>query len=406
MPKKPAPSPRAKRTDTPTSDGKPTTAVPTPPNFLLDTPAPRSEVRVFHRTPMAVWVGRVPIDKIQGWVENERISLHVKQFEREFSRLPTNKELYQIVLRHDREFKIKDLSRLIYYNGVKIPVIVDSHGNLLDGNRRYFASLLLRTSNPEEESLKTIPAYVLQHDISDADRRKIIIEMNFVDDGRVEWSSYVRAEAVWRDYSEGGQKDYGELANTFGWTRTRVKQTVEVMQLIAEFIAFHTEPETPEEGVKRLGDAMKAELVAAENYVYFWEARNKYADALDLDPAFKEWFFEVLALDIVKNLQQVRDFWQCWIREQSKNEMLKRTPLGLETGRILYHATLQGIKVEGPESSKPEFVEKRIKDFTTWMNDKVGVGGLKRVSAATLMDLREVLHAVTEACAALAKPAG
>src|SRR5216683_2425871 len=59
------------------------------PKLLLDTPQPIFNTRIFHRTPVPVIEGRIRLRDIQGWVENERTSVMVKEFEHDHGRKPT-----------------------------------------------------------------------------------------------------------------------------------------------------------------------------------------------------------------------------------------------------------------------------------------------------------------------------
>src|SRR5437867_8985955 len=105
---------------------------------------PRYEIRYFHRSRTEVWSGYVPTNDIKGWVENVRIALFVEKWKRDHGGVvPTNDDILDWMLRdQNSEFNLKSLAESIVKNGVRQPVVITSDGVLLDGNRRYFASLM------------------------------------------------------------------------------------------------------------------------------------------------------------------------------------------------------------------------------------------------------------------------
>lgn len=375
------------------------------PKLLLDTPQPIFKTRIFHRTPVPVIEGRVKLRDIHGWVDNERTSVMVKEFEHDHGRKPNNVEMYKLLLKNDTEFKIKELARNIAHNGVRVPIILDDDGTLLDGNRRYFASLhLLQTNEEQADNYSTIDAMVLPRGVDPDMKRKIIVEMNFVDDGKIEWSSYVRATSVYREWEE--IQDYRKLADRFGWTVAKIKETIETMDIVQEFIAFHSEKGDEGDEHKRLGDAMKAELKAAEHYVLFWEARNKFADKLHADLDFKEWFFEAMAFDAIKGITQVRPLADSWQDQQARGELLKTNVVGVQRAITIVQAKQRGLDVVGvedlDETMKREKVEKKIRDFAKWLGT-ISIDVLKSMSLDTLVMLREGMETVIEAHDAIAE---
>jgi hypothetical protein len=227
-----------------------------------------------------------------------------------------------------------------------------------------------------------------------------------VDDGKIEWSSYVRAALVYQESQD--IPDSKVLAERFGWTVSKIKETIETMEIVNEFIAFHSEKSDEGDEHKRLGDAMQAELKAAEHYVLFWEARNKFADKLHAEIEFKEWFFEAMAFDAIKGITQVRPLAACWQDQQARGELFKNNKVGIQTAIAIVQAKERGLNVEGSadldETMKREKVEKKIRDFAKWLGT-ISIDVLKTMSQDTLVVLREGMETVIEAHDAIAEEA-
>jgi len=370
--------------------------------LLIDKPAPRLVTRVFHRTPVALFEGRVRILDIEGWVENERIAVLVRKFEHQFSRRPTSKELYSLLIENDREFKIKELARSIFWNGVRVPIIVDSDGKLLDGNRRYFACLhLLKTDTDNRDNYETVNALVLPPDVDESIKRKVIIEMNFVEDPKLDWSPYVKARLVHKEYEMQRAPDRKELADRFGWTTTKVLEAIETISIVDQFIHFHSERSTPDEDevLRRLGDEMEAEIKAAENYTLFWEARNKYGKQLEDDIDFKEWFFDMMAFSPFKSIAEVRMLWEAWQDPQARGELTKRTPQGVERAILFRKAAKAGVEVVDIDSVdavvRQEKYEKRLLHFADFLM-RMPAGVLGALSPECRQKLSDALEYILD----------
>jgi len=370
-------------------------------NLLLDKPAPRYVTRVFHRKPVALFEGRVRTEDIQGWVDNVRISVLVKKFERDYSRRPTNKDLYTLLLDHDREFKIKELARSIFWNGVRVPIIVDADGRLLDGNRRYFATLHLLKTDPENRAnYETINALVLPPDVDEETKNKVIIEMNFVEDPKLDWSPYVKARLVHKEFEMQRVPDPKELGDRFGWQASKIREAIETINLVNQFIAFHAQPTDQGEdgdGYRRLGSEMEAEILAAENYTLFWEARNKFRDKLEANIRFKEWFFDMMGRSPFKSIAQVRMLWECWQDEQSRSELERKTLEGVDRAILIVKAKEAGFNVGDAEDAgtvaRREEMEKKIRKFSRWLLEQQ-IATLQTMGPETLQSLRDALETV------------
>src|SRR4051812_24515043 len=70
-----------------------------PPDWMLQTPDPRMEVRKFNSKEYCGWLGRVRLLDIKGWRDNPRLDIPVETFrEKNAGKEPNDEELLQIML--------------------------------------------------------------------------------------------------------------------------------------------------------------------------------------------------------------------------------------------------------------------------------------------------------------------
>jgi len=282
------------------------------PEILNAKPEPKLELRVFHKTKMPGWGGYVKIDKISGWAENRRIELFRRKCEAQFGRLPTDDEIYNFML-GEQDLHIRELAGSILNNGVRVPIILDANGTLLDGNRRYVATRHVIEHNPStRDELANIPTWVLTEDATSEHKYKVLVECNFIDDWKEKWPPYIRAMTVYEEYTDNGMK-MDQLQERYApLKRGELRTMINVMDLIQEFMNFQTH-------------ADEAFRVAYEYYHWFEEAHNKFRAKLDSDPDFKEQFFTWMMEGKFRNMKQVtrlgeiRDNQEAWAIIRSDN---------------------------------------------------------------------------------------
>ena len=125
-------------------------------------PHPVRPTPTFHGRQIPMRTGFVDVDHINLWGDNERLTIHVKQFEKASGRTPTSSELLDIMrseanlavpgLDGKDQFRIQALAASIAVNGVRVPPVIAIDGTLLDGNRRVAACLhVLHDSNFSHE---------------------------------------------------------------------------------------------------------------------------------------------------------------------------------------------------------------------------------------------------------------
>ncbi|MBS1801228.1 MAG: hypothetical protein JSS95_15555 [Acidobacteria bacterium] len=281
--------------------------------------APRYEVRYFHRRKVEVWNGYVQTKDVVGWVGNVRIDLFVEKWKRDHGEtLPTNEDILQWMM-HDpnSEFDLKPLGESIVKNGVRQKIVITAEGILLDGNRRYFASLMkLREAEKSNDRatldmVKSLPSYVLSPLCGKDDLDAVLVEENFVDDCRLPWPNYIKATRVYGKYQElkserlSKQQAIARLVDEFGISKGQVERFLKMMDFIQEFHDHHSEVD--EETGKAAKDDFAIKWSAQRHFEYFDElTKTQVVNTLNSDPELRAKVFERLYDGDFASFVQVR----------------------------------------------------------------------------------------------------
>ena len=168
------------------------------------------EVKNFHNTRITVYPRKLKLEEISYWKENNRTVLQFDILSLELKKPLEKISTEEIVdfLATQKVMEIPRLAESINNNDVKVPLIVLENGELLDGNRRYFACYYLKLQSernkwPRPEVLDKIPVWIiLKKDIDKKKKLKILAEANFVYPNKVDWTDDVKAKVVDEYYKE------------------------------------------------------------------------------------------------------------------------------------------------------------------------------------------------------------
>ena len=281
------------------------------PDILESSPGPKISQRSFHGRKVFVWEGFTKASKIHGWVNNPRLEMELKSFRYNHAgREPSDEEVLAI-MESVREFGLKELAEDIRNNGVRQPLILNTSGKLLDGNRRFYAvKHILEKTDPNDTNLsdyQRVPVWVLDESCSDEDEHRILVQENFYSSLKVEWPDFVKARFIYDDLTAG--LPVQSVSQKYGWPPSKVRETRKVMDLINEFIQFATTPKD-EDGLGM--SALEAEKEAAQRYQQFNEAQKSFWDPLATDFEFKSQFFRWVADGKFSSFQEVRVAWTAW----------------------------------------------------------------------------------------------
>lgn len=258
---------------------------------------PRITTRRFHGREVPLWLGKVHIDNIHGYVDNLRLKFYLNRWSAQqgTDREPSTDEIYEIMVEADREeprervrpFHIERIANNIVRNNVREPIILYYAGNnsaeLWDGNRRFYGLKLIMNTDMSEyvearSRLQWVPAYVFMTtgDTEEDLRVKhdILVECNFVSPEQIPWPNFVKAEEIHYEYHKRMSIDPDDptlsrevkvkLAEEYGLKGWRtVDRWIKMYDLSLQFKEYQEED--------REQDSTNVDLLVQEKFEYFDE---------------------------------------------------------------------------------------------------------------------------------------
>lgn len=303
-------------------------------------PRPVKPSPVFHEHEIPVMEGFVRTRDIKLWDENERVDIHLNQFQQIYGRPPTSDELLDIMLgklklpgiSDDDEFQIRELARSIAVNGVRKQPIIDIDGTLLDGNRRLSACHHILDSPDfsaeEKRRAEWLMVWQLTEHATDDDRRAVVVSLNFESDHKEPWPEYIKARKVYEDWqamlalepranpSNTRQREMKrDIARRFALGIDEVSRYIQMVELAAEFEDYHV--------AEKKRDKYAAKHQAEKYFQYFDELGKGRGSggvywSLNQDEAFKSLVYDLLYDGKFQNWNKVRDLKYVYANEDAR----------------------------------------------------------------------------------------
>jgi len=338
------------------------------PDFFIDKPTPIIKQRLYNGRKLMVWDGKVKISAIQGWVENPRIELAKKKLISKIGDRQLSQDEIFDLMKNDAEVKLKELRDDIIKNGLREPLTLSHDGKLLDGNRRFFALRYalegMPANDPNRQDLEAVEAFVLTEDATEEDEQNVLVEENFSASLKIEWPDYVKALKVVEADDEGMSIE--EISRKFSWTKSKIKQTLRIQEIINEFLMYATTPNDPnDEGNSGLGlTEQDAETIAAKNYQYFNEAQKSFFKPLKTDFDFKIQFFEWIYQNKFTSFPEVRVAYKAWQHPEAKAAILQSDPTAAKSAKAILDYNSRVVKSTDEAVGRIETFTKFLRDMT------------------------------------------
>lgn len=288
---------------------------------------------VFQGETVPMKVGFVKTTDIELWGDNDRLEIHLAQFEKRNGRKPRGPELLDIMLskmnlpgipaeEQEDQFRIVELARSIAVNGLRKPPIIDLDGTLLDGNRRLAACHYVLNSDEFKGAARKraewIQVWQLTEHATDSARNAVVVSLNFEDDCKQPWPEYVKARRIFNDWQamlamEGrvpSPERIKELKRdlaikyAYGPDVARVNRYLKMVEWSNDFEEYHINQ------LKRDPFTVKHQ---ANHYFQYFEELSKghstpggVAARLRDDESLKHLVFNLLFEDKFRNWNQIR----------------------------------------------------------------------------------------------------
>lgn len=349
---------------------------------------------VFHERRVAVREGFVNTRDINLWEQNQRIDIHLNQFQQAHGRPPRPAELLDIMLGKMNlpglsevdQFDILALARSIATNGVRKPPIIDQYGNLLDGNRRVTACYYILSSpefdTTQKKRAEMIQVWQLTNHATNEDREAVVVSLNFESDHKQDWPAYVKARKVYEDWQarlalEGRanptarrqQEIRKDIARKFALATDKVTDFINMTELATEFEDYHV--------VEQKRDEYAVKHKAEKYFQYFDELgkgrKSGVLAALNENEEFKELVYDLLYDDKFKNWTQIRELKNVAKNEEAlayfreAAEQPANGP-GLKEAQRLIEVGIAAAKTSR-EIERSVSANKRVEVFTAWLEN-------------------------------------
>ncbi|MCX7428969.1 MAG: hypothetical protein NTW96_25505 [Planctomycetia bacterium] len=305
-------------------------------------PGPVFPRPVFHGREVAMSFGFIKTADIDLWSQNERLDIHLGQFEKLHGRTPTSAELLEIMLSKMQlpgiedgdQFKISELARSVAVNGVRKPPILDTDGTLLDGNRRVAACHFVLNSDEFDADQKRRAEYVyvwqLTEHATPDDRDAVVVSLNFESDCKQDWPEYVKARKVYEEWQamlalepRAGSSRQLEMRRALskkfalGPDTSVVSRYLKMVEWTIDFEEYHIN--------EKKRDTYEVKHRANKYFQYFDELakgeRSGVANVLKNDDNYRHLVFDLLFQGKFKNWRQIRDLKFTYENEEAVDQL-------------------------------------------------------------------------------------
>jgi hypothetical protein len=373
----------------------------------------------FHETKVPMYHGYVRTADLALWDRNDRLDIHIRQFQQEYGRDPDQNELLNIMLSkmgllgaEEDEFKIVKLANSIAVNGVRKPPVLDVDGTPLDGNRRIAACLLILNSGEfdaeQKKRVEHLYVWQLTEFATNDDRRAVVVSLNFEDDCKEEWRAYIKARKVYEDWqamllrepragTERIREMQVELAKryAYGNDTSAVKRFLKMYELAEEYKDYHIG--------QRKRDEFETEHATDRDFEYFDElskgTRAGVAFVLEQDEALKHMVYDLLfdrkfsSWKVVRDLKYMDDEVKAGLKQA-----WEMTPAN-DDEREEVQDFVERVLVAGRNRSKENRVGNanlRVGAFVKWLRGVPIETLQEELEPATKSKLRDALRIVVQ----------
>ena len=351
------------------------------------------------------------------WAGNDRLQIHVSQFQQTTGHPPDAEETLQIMRSESGlqgapegdEFSIRDLADDIAAFGLERPPILARDGRLLDGNRRIAACLMILNDSAYDqearERVQDVEVHELSEHATEPDADWVVTTLNFRRDQKKEWRDYVKARKIYAEWdrmmrAHPGATDKKQremrltLAKRFqmGNRTDAVGRFLKMVEMADEFEAFMVD--------ERGENAFEVRHRAMKHFQFFDELtkgsgkRTRGADhALRQSDRLREVVFDLLYQGKFANWTLVRDLKHAPENAEVMEELEQARDADHEKGTRMVRAALTEARQNSPETVETSS-DLRIGQFVAFL-EKMSITGFQHsVSTASLKKLLRALQLV------------
>ena len=286
--------------------------------------------------------GYVDVLTLNPWDENQRVILHVADFEARFHRQPTREELLGILQGTVKlqsgtadPFNLRPLAGSIARKGVERAPIITHDGVPRDGNRRIAASRYVVESGDftaeEVARARWIRVWQTLPDTTDDQLDAVVLSLNFEEDYKEKWPEYVKAKLVADDF-RARLEMLGELPSTakerairadvakkFAIKPQEVTRYIRMVQWADDFTDYHVESGKADSDVQyRTNTAFQ----------WFYEldagpTGSKVTERFEQDPDLRGIIYDLMFDETFDSGAQVRAMYQVANDDEAYRQLVR-----------------------------------------------------------------------------------
>ena len=353
---------------------------------MCEKPKPRLINRLYKGATTQMWEGKVKIKDIQGWAKNPRIELDCRKWKRDFGKDPTQDEVYTM-MRDKRDMELTKLRDDLCKNDLREPLVLTYNAKLLDGNRRFFAIRLARETRDKNsnvwQNFESVNVFVLTDDATEEDEQRILVEENFAPSLKKEWPDYVKAIKIGEEHEAGASEE--EIAEKFSWTKGKVHETIDILEIIEDYKIFaSSDPDPEDDSGGGLGlTESEIEKQVSERYQFFNEAKKSFLVPLQKEANFKLAFFRWIHENKFRSFPQVRIAYKAWNNLEAKEILDSQTSDAGKDAKTV---------VDDAERSEKKrmAVSHQVSHFLEFLR-RLNMEDLDKLTAESLTKLKDIL---------------
>lgn len=286
--------------------------------------------------------GYVDVLTLNPWDENQRVILHVADFQARFHRQPDRQELLGILQGTVKlqsgtadPFNLKPLAGSIARKGVERPPIITHDGVPHDGNRRIAASRYVVESGEfsaeEVERARWIRVWQTLPDTTDDQLDAVVLSLNFEEDYKEKWPEYVKAKLVAEEFrSRLGMlgelpttsKERGirtDVAKKFAIRAQDVTRYLRMVQWAEDFTDYHVD-----------SGKSQADVQYRTNTAFQWfyeldagPTGSKVTERFEQDPDLRGIVYDLMFDETFDSGAQVRALYQVANDDEAYRQLVR-----------------------------------------------------------------------------------
>ena len=192
-------------------------------------------------------VYRIPLDMLYYNDQNDRIATWISQYEAEngdikqLSVEDRNKKIEDYIIKSDKQRFKETMNNIRNFSQLQ-PGVVFIDGRVIDGNRR-FTCLRRLFEETGDSRFGYFEAVILDNDITEKEIKLMELVLQHGEEGKVDYNPIEKLVGIYRDIIQKKLFTVKEYANSISVNEKDVEKSVQLAELMEEFLEYINAPE-------------------------------------------------------------------------------------------------------------------------------------------------------------------